>query len=223
MKPNLLAIPVTICAIAMLIAAPARAQEAKKARGKVTTITATSLAIDVAGTPMNFTVDAKTNVEAPGGSTATRKAEAAGKAGVALTDVIKTGDAVEVSYADMGGRMHASMIRKVTSVGAATTTGGSRMTTADMAKSSTHATGKVSAVSATSLTIAGAGAAAQTFAIDAKTKVVGRGVGTMASKTAGKISATDAIGSGDTVTVSFTSMNGTMHADEIRVTAKAAK
>lgn len=222
MKPTVLAVLATVFAVAMLIAAPAQAQ-AKKARGKVTTITATRLAIDVAGTPMDFTVDAKTNVEAPGGSTATRKAEAAGKAGVALTDVIKTGDAVEVSYADMGGKMHASMIRKVTSIGAATTTGGSGTTTADMAKPSTHAAGKVSAVSATSLTIAGAGAAAQTFAIDAKTKVVGRGVGTMASKTAGKISATDAIGSGDTVTVSFTSMNGTMHADEIRVTAKAAK
>lgn len=222
MKPTVVAFSAAIFAITTLIAAPAHAQ-AKKARGKVTTITATSLAIDVAGTPMNFAVDAKTNVEAPGGSTATRKAEAAGKAGVVITDLIKTGDAVEVSYADMGGKMQASMIRKVTSVGAATTTGGGGTTTAGAMKSSTHAAGKVTAVSATSLTIAGAGAAAQTFAIDANTKVVGRGVGTMASKTGGKISATDAIGSGDTVDVSFTSMNGAMHADEIRVTAKAAK
>jgi hypothetical protein len=223
MKSTLFAIPVTILAIVTLIAAPAHAQAAKKARGKVTTITATNLALDVAGTPMNFAVDAKTRVEAPGGSTATRKAAAAGKAGVPITDVIKTGDAVEVSYADMGGKMQASMIRKVTSVGAATTTGGSSTTTAGAAKSTTHAIGKVTAVSATSLTITETGKAAQTFAIDAKTRVIGRGVGTMASKTAGKISATDAIGSGDTVNVSFTSMNGTMHADQIRVTAKAAK
>jgi hypothetical protein len=221
-RRTIFALPLAICAIAALLAVPAQAQSAKKVRGKVTTMTATSLAIDVAGTPMNFAVDAKTKVEAPGGSTATRKAEAAGKPGVSLTDVIKTGDAVEVSYTETGGKMQASMIRRVTSVGAATTTGGDKgaATTAAAARTTS---GKVTAVSPTSITIAAAGAAAQTFAIDAKTQVIGRGVGTMAKNTGGKLSATDAIGNGDSVNVSFTTMNGTMHASEIRVISKAGK
>lgn len=217
MKRLVFALPAAIVTMAALLALPAQAQEAKKVRGKVTSISATSVSVDAAGVPMTFAVDGKTKVEAPGGSTATRRAEAQGKAGVAITELIKSGDAVEISYGEMGGKMQASTIRKVTSVGSATTTGSAS------SGATKSVSGKVSAVTATSITIAEAGAAAQTFTIDAKTQVIGKGAGTMSARRGGKVSATDLIGSGDSVNVTYTDMNGMMHAHEIRVTAKAGK
>jgi hypothetical protein len=219
MQRTVLALPLAVLTIAALLATPARAQEAKKTRGKVTALTATNLTLDVAGSPMNFVVDAKTKVEAPGAGTATRRAEAAGKPGVKLTDVIKMGDAVEVSYHDMAGKMQASEIRKVTAVGSSASSSASS-TTADSKSSS----GKVTAISPTSMTISGSkGAGAtftQTFVIDAKTNVIGKGAGTAAQKAGGKVVVTDLIASGDSVSVAFKEMPGVLHASEIRVTMK---
>jgi hypothetical protein len=219
MKRTVFALPLAVLAIVGLLASSADAQDAKKTRGKVTALTATSLTLDAAGTPMNFAIDGETKVEAPGAGTATRRAEAAGKPGVKLTDVIKTGDAVEVSYKDAAGKMQASMIRKVTSVGssASTTTSGAATT------ESKSASGKVTAITPTSMTISSSSGASQTFVIESKTKVIGKGAGTASQRAGGKIAATDLIASGDTVSVSFTDMAGTLHAGEIRVTLKAAK
>jgi hypothetical protein len=218
MRRTILALPLAVFTIAGLLATQAHAQDPKKARGKVTAMTATSVSVDAAGTPMSFTVDEKTKVEAPGAGTATRRAEAAGKPGVKLADVIKTGDAVEVSYQDVGGKMQASMIRKVASVPSSATT------TAAESKSST---GKVTSVSPTALSISGSSGGGvtftQTFVIDSKTKVIGKGAGTMSEARGGKVSATDLIASGDTVSVSFTEMAGALHANEVRVMMKAAK
>lgn len=217
MRRTILALPLAVFTIAGLLATQAHAQDPKKARGKVTAMTATSVSVDAAGTPMSFTVDEKTKVEAPGAGTATRRAEAAGKPGVKLADVIKTGDAVEVSYQDVGGKMQASMIRKVSSVP-------SSASTATESKSSS---GKVTTVSATALSISGSSGGGvtftQTFVIDSKTKVIGKGAGTMSEARGGKVSATDLIASGDTVSVSFTEMAGALHANEVRVMMKAAK
>ena len=212
MKRTVFALPLAVLTIAGLLASSADAQEAKKTRGKVTALTATSLTLDVTGTAMNFAIDPKTKVEAPGAGTATRRAEAAGKPGVKLTDVVKAGDSVEVSYHDVAGKMQASMIRKVTSLGSGPAT-------------DNDSEGKVTAITPTSMTIGGSKGGAtftQSFVIDAKTKVVGRGAGTAAAKAGGKVAATDLIGSGDTVIVTFAEMAGKLHATEIRVTMKAA-
>ena len=213
MKRTVFALPLAVLTIAGLLASSADAQEAKKTRGKVTALTATNLTLDVTGTAMNFVIDPKTKVEAPGAGTATRRAEAAGKPGVKLTEVIKAGDSVEVSYHDVAGKMQASMIRKVTSLGSGPAT-------------DNDSEGKVTAITSTSMTIDGSKGGAtftQTFVIDAKTKVIGKGAGTAAAKAGGKVAATDLIGSGDTVSVTFAEMAGKLHATEIRVTLKAAK
>src|SRR6266545_1189213 len=215
MRRTLLALPVVIFTLAgICFANSAAAQESKKARGTVTAMNATMVTVKVAGADMNFAVDDKTKVEAPGAGTATRRAAAAGKAGVKLDDVVKTGDAVEVSYHDVGGKMQASLIRKVSSPGS----GPADDKTSD---------GKVTAVSGNSLTISGSSGGGatftQTFVIDANTRVIGRGAGTAAAKQGGKVPATALIASGDTVHVSFRDMNGTLHAKNVRVMAKAGK
>ncbi len=106
MRRTLLALPVVIFTLAgICFANSAAAQESKKARGTVTAMNATMVTVKVAGADMNFAVDDKTKVEAPGAGTATRRAAAAGKAGVKLGDVVKTGDAVEVSYQSLVARI----------------------------------------------------------------------------------------------------------------------
>jgi hypothetical protein len=208
MTRTILALPLAIVTAAALLAAPAHAQDSKKMRGKVTAMTGTSVTIDNAGKASNFTIDAKTKVEAPGAGTATRAAEAAGKPGVKLADVIKTGDAVEVTYTEAAGKMQASMIRKVSSVGS----------TDDPSDDTHHADGKVTAITANSLSIG-----AQTFMIDSNTDVIGRGAGTAAAKAGGKVPLTTLVGVGDTVTVSYHETAGKMQASKIRVTMKASK
>ncbi len=80
------------------------------------------------------------------------------------------------------------------------------------------ASGPVKAVSGTSLTVA-SGGKDMTFTIDGSTKFVGKGLSTKSA--AGKITAADAVGVGDRVSVSYHDMGGTMHAANVRVTSKA--
>src|SRR6185436_7975773 len=169
---------------------PAFAQPTKTARGTVTAMAADSIGVKVQGTDMKFGVDSKTTVEARG-------------AGTKLSEVVKVGDNVEVTYHDMNGTLHAAKIRAVASPGPATA--------AEAAPKSSN--GTVKSVSGTSLSISGSSGGGatfeQTFTIDSKTKVVGRGAGTKAQA------------AGDKVSVSFHDMGGTLHASEVRVTAKA--
>ena len=209
---RILAIPLAAALLA-LVAASAHAQPTQTARGTVTAMSADSLTISAGDKPMTFMVDAKTVVTATGAGTASRTAEAAGKTGPKLADVLKVGESVEVQYHDLGGKLHAANVRRTRSAGAG---GGGVEERAETA------TGTVEAVTGTSLSIAGSGSGGasfkQTFTIDQQTKVVGRGAGTAASK--GKVTATDLIGVGDRVSVTYHKMGDTLHAAEIRVTQK---
>jgi hypothetical protein len=195
---------------------PAFAQPTKTARGTVTAMAADSINVKVQNVDMKFVVDGKTTVEARGAGTKSKAAQRAGMSGPKLSEVVKVGEAVEVSYHDMSGTLHAAKIRAVASPGPATA--------AEAASKSSM--GTVKAVTATSLSISGSSGGGatfdQTFTIDAKTKVVGRGAGTAAAKKGGKVAITDLVATGDKVNVSFHDMGGTLHAAEVRVTAKAA-
>jgi hypothetical protein len=207
MRPLVLALPLAVLAFVALPIRQAAAQTTNS-RGTLTAMTADSITVKVGTTDMKFTVDTKTAVEAPGGGTKERQAQAAGKPGPKLADVLKVGDAVEVSHTAAN---HATMIRKVSSPGS----GGVP------AKS---ATGTVTAVSASSMSIEGtSGGGAkftQTFSIDSKTHVVARGASTTL---AGGAPITNAVAKGDRVSVAFDDATGSPHATEVRVTMKAAK
>jgi uncharacterized protein DUF5666 len=213
MRRTLFAVPLASLLLASTFAPHAIAQE-KKARGTVNAVTPTNLTVQVAGTAMNFAVDSKTHVEAAGASTATRKAEAAGKPGVTLADIIKTGQAVEVSYTEAGGVMHASSIRRVASAGSPPS-------------EPTSSNGKVTAISAGALTISGSGGGGgtftQSFVVDSNTRVVGKGAGTAARRGGGTAPISDMIGVGDSVEVSFKKMGDKLHATDVRVMMKAVK
>ncbi len=195
---------------------PAFAQPTKTARGTVTAMAADSINVKVQNVDMKFVVDSKTTVEARGAGTKSKAAQRAGMSGPKLSEVVKVGEAVEVSYHDMSGTLHAAKIRAVASPGPATA--------AEAASKSSN--GTVKSVTATSLSISGSSGGGatfdQTFTIDSKTKVVARGAGTATRKTGGKGAITDLVAMGDKVSVSFHDMVGTLHASEVRVTAKAA-
>jgi hypothetical protein len=87
------------------------------------------------------------------------------------------------------------------------------------AKAATAA-GTVKSVTTQSLTVA-AGGTTMTFTIDGTTKFVAKGLSTKSAK--GKITATDAVGPGDAVRVTYNDMGGgVLHAATVRVTAKSS-
>lgn len=200
-----------------LFPSPVSAQSTQTARGTVTAIGADSLTVSAGDRQLTFVVDAKTVVTATGAGTAARAATASGKPGPKLAEVLKVGDAVEVSYHDLGGKLHAADVRRTRSPGP----GGGGV--ADAPKTEI-ANGTVETVTATSITITGSSGGGatfkQTFTIDGETKVVGRGVGTAARAKEGKVGATDLIAVGDRVSISYHKTGTTLHAAEIRVTAR---
>ena len=95
----------------------ANAQETKSARGTVTALGPSSITVKAGESNLTFAVDPKTVLTASGAGTADRAAEAAGKAGPRLSDFVKVGDNVSVSYTEAAGAMRASRIQKVNSAG----------------------------------------------------------------------------------------------------------
>jgi len=212
MKSASLALALAVVALAPMPAS-LLAQDTKMARGTVSVVAEDSLTVKTPEKEMKFAVDSKTTVEAIGGSTKTRQAKAAGEAGPKLTEVLKVGQAVTVSYTESGGVLKAASIRAISSVSAS-----GAGNTAPRA-----IVGKVTSIAPTSMVITDSrGSSAFTFTIDATTKVIGKGAGTAAAAAGGKTVVTDLVSTGDTVNVSYHQTGSTMHAAEIRVTAKAA-
>jgi len=217
MKRSLIVFALGALAVAGWPTTQVLAQETKNARGTVTALAADSVTVKVGEQEMKFSVDGKTAVEAVGAGTKAKKAQAAGQPGPKLSDVVKVGQPVAVSYRDMGGTLHASRIRAIASVGAA---GGGAATDTKTAN------GTVKSIAGTSMTISGSSGSGatftQTFSIDGTTKVIGRGAGTASAAAGGKTAVTDLVGNGDHVSVSYHTTGTTLHAAEIRVTSKAA-
>ena len=80
------------------------------------------------------------------------------------------------------------------------------------------ANGTVKAVTGNSLTVTASGKD-MTFAVDNTTKFVGKGLGTKAK--AGPVTATDAVGNGDRVRVTYHDVGGTLHAANVSIQSKA--
>jgi len=78
----------------------------------------------------------------------------------------------------------------------------------------------VKTVSATSITVT-ADAKDTTFAVDAKTKVHGKGIGTKSQVKGGKPTIPDLLKAGDRVSVTYQQMGTMMHAVNIEVTPAA--
>ena len=214
MRWSALALSLVAVSVVGSPATTAIAQETKHTRGTLTAITADSVTVRVANTDMKFSYDDKTTVQAPGAGTKARQTAEAGKPGPKIADLLTAGQAVEVSYHDVAGMLHATMIRRVSTPGSGGVPGNT-------------SNGKVTAISGTSLTINGSSGGGstftQTFAIDSKTRVIGKGLGTKAGSAGGKTAVTDLVHNGDSVSVSFRQAEGKLYASNVRVTSSAAR
>lgn len=194
-------------------ASSASAQGTKKATGTVSAVSGSSVTVKTKSGDMTFSVDKDTVITAPGGGTKAKAAKAEGKAGATASDVLKAGQAVEVSYHETGGTMHAASIRAIAEVPAEKP--------ASAASKTAH--GTVKDVSASSLTITSAGKD-MTFTVDAKTHAVGKGLGTATKESGGKAPITDLLKAGDEVSVTYHDMGGTLHAASVhKLTPTAPK
>jgi hypothetical protein len=81
------------------------------------------------------------------------------------------------------------------------------------------ASGTVKAVTGNSLTVTAAGGKDMTFTVDNTTKFVGKGLSTKSK--AGPLTATDAVGTGDKVRVTYHDTGGTLHAANVSIQTKA--
>jgi hypothetical protein len=215
----------TLCCAGALAAAPAVAQPAKApagqgaaaakgeptktATGTITAISGSSVTVKTATGDMTFNIDQKTRVIEPGGGTKNRAAKAEGKAGAAASDLLKTGENVEVKYHETG--MHAATIR---AVAVAAPAGAS-------AKAQT-ATGTVLSLAGNSLSVKTA-SGEMTFTVDQKTTITGTGMGTAGRKLeaeGAKPTLSDLLKEGDTVSVTYHDAGGTNQASVVRVVRK---
>ena len=136
---------------------------------------------------------------------------------------MKAGQSVEVKYHEAA--MHAATIRVLpgaapapTAAAAAPATTGQASKEKEKPKSET-ASGTVTSMTGSSLTVK-TSAGESTFAIDAKTKIVGTGLGTKSKEAAAagkKQVLADVVGVGDSVAVSYHDMAGAKQASEVRV------
>ena len=217
MRSMLLALSVAALSVVAWPTARAIAQEEKLARGTVNDIGGSWVTVKVRDQALKFSVDAKTRVEARGASTKTREANAAGKPGPKLADVLKVGQPVAVSYHEMAGNLHASKIQAIASLGG---DGGSIK---DVAATMTSI-GTVKSVAGDSITISGdagaGGTFTQTFMIDPNTRVVGKGAGTATAAKGGRAPFRELVATGDKVSVSYHKIGDTLRASDVRVTMK---
>jgi uncharacterized protein DUF5666 len=209
---------VTLAALSVMwFPAPyAFAADAKVARGTVVAIGGASLSVKVRDEQLTFSIDPNTVVEARGAGTRTRAAQAEGKPGPKLAEVLTIGQGVAVTYHEMNGVLHASMVRAVIASGDG----------AAAEPESLSSSGTVQTIAANTMTITGAGGGGatftQTFIIDEQTKVFAKGAGTAAAAKGGRVPFTEIVASGDLVNVSYHKVGDALHAADVRVTRKAS-
>ncbi len=208
------AVSIAVALVTLSLSAALAAPQEKRARGKVTAITATAITIDVDGKPTAFGIDtASTKFIARGGTTKTKAAERTGIKPT-LGDTVKIGDNVEITYQESGGRMLATQVR----VGVASEAG-------MLGEGQATIEGVVSEVSGATLGIRRAKGEPVTFMVDAKTRIIGQGLGTMAKEkqaAGAKLTLGDAVAVGDTVQVTYTLSGDMKHATAVRVVRKKA-
>ena len=191
----------------------------KTARGTVSAVAGDSVTVKVGATDMKFTADSKTTVVAVGAGTKARTAAAAGQPGPKLAELLKPGQAVIVTYREMGTTLHATQFQAVSSAGPSRGSASAAKPAAAAKPADQTGSGTVKSVAANSLTITAAGGKDMTFTVDASTRVIGTGLGTKAAAAGGKTAITDLVHAGNRVSVTYHEMGGTLHAATVRVVA----
>lgn len=196
----------------IVVAQSTAVAQSKEVRGQVLAVSDSSLTIQAGEKAFDFLIDKDTLLEAKGAGARTRQAKAAGKesAEITLTDYVKTGSAVLVSYREAAGKNRAISVRSISSAGSGI---GEAAKNEEATKS---ALGKVKSISGAKLILDQDGRDVA-FTIDRETDVLARG-GTRATKSAGgSVPITDILHAGDLVRVQYKDVNGSMKAFEVQL------
>lgn len=211
-RMSLLGIPLVVAAVLLLtVGVRSAGAQTKEVRGRVTTVSNSSFSVKAGTQDVTIVVDAKTRVEAPGAGRQTRKVREAGGSGIKMSDWVKAGAPVLVSYRETNGVNLATWVRPIASTGPG---GGSTSEAVRIAS------GKVTSITASALTVASNGQNL-TFAVDEATKVSAAGAGRATKAAGGRIPITDLVGNGDTVSVTYRNTETTMNASQVRITLKS--
>ena len=203
----------SLALFALLVLPLSAFADSKWVRGTVTAVGGDSVTVKVMGKDMTFKVDGSTDVIIKGGSTASKAAIAKGATGPTLGSLLKVGEGVEVHYTDA---MLATEIRGGVDAGEGSMSAEK--------PEGTSARGTVTTVAGNTLTVKSGGADMK-FMIDAKTSVIGEGIGTKrrALQAANKpVTIESLLAANDEVIVYFDKMGEMMHAREVRL-VRAAK
>lgn len=200
-------------AVAVMVGSATAEAQSKEIRGSAVAVSDSSLTVKAGDETLSFVISKETLVEARGASTRTRRAESVGNSpGITVTDYVKPGDPVLVSYRAADGRNLALTIRPVSAGG---TTG------AAAAESFNSIQAKVKSISGNTLVLDENGRA-MTFALDRETDVVAVGATRATKRAGGGLPITDLVHTGDIVRVEYWEAGGSMRAREIQVRTRAS-
>ena len=197
-------------AFIVVLGAATAAAQTREIRGSALAVSDSSLTVKTGEQTLSFTITRDTFVEAKGAGTRTRQAEAVGKSpAIKITDYVKAGEPVLVSYRQAEGKNVALTVRPISAVGA----NGS-------ADSARNVQAKVKSISGNALILDQDGHDLA-FAIDHDTDVLVAG-GTRATKKAGGSQPiTNFVHAGDIVRVEYREAGGSMKALEIQIRGRA--
>ena len=202
---------VVVAVLGLAVGVRSAGAQTREARGSVAAVSDSSLTVKAGERNLTFVVNADTRVEAAGAGRQTRQVRAAGGSGIKITEFVKAGNPVLVTYRETNGGNQAVSVRPISSAGSG-----------DGPKSDSEkiASGKVTSITASALTVNRDGHDV-TYAVDAATKVSAQGAGTASRAAGGRLPITDLVGKGDTVSVVYRDAGGTMNASQVRITVKA--
>jgi hypothetical protein len=201
---------VVVAVLGLAVGVRSAGAQNREARGNVVAVSDSSLTVKAGAADLTFAVSADTKVEAPGAGRRTRTAREAGGSAVRITEFVKTGRPVLVTYREPNGRYQAVSVRPISTAGSGDS---------PKSESAKVASGKVTSITASAMTVNHDGQDL-TFAVDAATTVSARGAGRATKAAGGRVSITDLVGKGDTVSVTYRNVGNAMNASQVRITVK---
>ena len=202
---------VAITVLVLTVGVRSAGAQTKEVRGLVTSVSDSWFAVKAGQQDVTISVDSRTRVEASGAGRQTRRVREAGGSGIKITEYVKVGGAVLVSYSETNDVNVAIWVRPIATAGPG---GGSTTEAARIAS------GKVTSITPDALTLTRDGKAL-TFAIDNATKVSAPGAGRASRAAGGRIPITALVGNGDIVSITYRNAGAAMNASQVRVTVKS--
>jgi hypothetical protein len=197
---------VVATALAVVVGSAAAEAQSKEIRGSAVAVSDSSLTVKAGEQTLSFVISKDTLVEAKGAGTRTRRAEGLGTTpGIKVTDYVKPGDPVLVSYRAADGKNLALSVRPISAVG---TTG------AD--ESTRNVQARVKSISGNTLVLDRDGRDVR-FTLDRDTDVFAIGATRATRNAGGSVPITDLVHAGDTVSVQYREAAGSLKALEIQV------